>query len=312
MSFLLIAASLFSATIKEPEMQLKADGSVIDLVYRDNTLYAATDASIVDIFDVAENKIIKKIEVSKIKDFMGDVIDSKIYSVDVIDDKVLVLSQGEHGFRRVDIYKDEKLTSVISVEDKLYIAKAKFLDSDTIIYGLLGNDIISYNIKTKKKNWSIQASQSKFSNFVFNEDRSSVVVCDESGDLHVISTKEGKVTKVFSGQNLDNVFQLDYKNGMIATAGQDRRVVVYDVETGSAYYKTASFLIYSVGLSPSGKLVGYASDENNNVTVFKTLTKSTVAVLGGNKMTLSNIVFINENELFVASDDTTINFYKLK
>jgi hypothetical protein len=304
--------SLFSATVKEPTMQLKASGSVIDLVYRDNILYAATDASVVDIFDVKENKIIQKIEVSKIKDFMGDIINSKIYSVDVIDDMILVLSQGEHGFRRIDIFKDGNLTSVVPIEQKLYVAKAKFLDSNTIIFGLLGNDIISYNIKTKKKNWNIQASQSKFSNFVFNEDKSSVVVCDESGDLHVISVKDGKITKVFSGQNLDNVFQLDYKNGMIATAGQDRRVVIYDTESDAAYYKTASFLIYSVGLSPSGKLAGYASDENNNVTVFKTSTKSTVAVLGGNKMTLSNILFINENEIFVSSDDSTINFYKLK
>lgn len=40
----------------------------------------------------------------KIKDFLGDVIDSKIYSVDVLE-KYLILSQGEQGGRNLDIYK---------------------------------------------------------------------------------------------------------------------------------------------------------------------------------------------------------------
>ena len=74
----------------------------------------------------------------------------------------------------------------------------------------------------------------------------------------------------------------------------------------------ANFLIYSVGLSPSGKLVGYAYDENNNVKVFNTITKKVIGIFGGNKMTLTNILFINENEFFSASDDKTINFYKIK
>ena len=103
-----------------------------------------------------------------------------------------------------------------------------------------------------------------------------------------------------------------YKNGIIATAGQDRRVVIYAYKFDSAYYKSSSFLIYSVGLSPSGKRVAYSSDENNNITVFNTITTSTLGKFGGNKMTLTNILFLNENEFLVASDDKTINFYSVK
>jgi WD40 repeat protein len=310
--FIMVLTSLLAQNIKQPTLQYVADGSVVDLVYKDSKLYASTSASVVDIFDVNTQKIVTRIEVPQIKDFMGDTIDSKIYSVDVLDDKVLVLSQAEHGFREVSIFENDKLNMLISKDDKLYIAKAKFIDADTILLGLLSNDIISYDIKKKKQNWSIQASQSKFSNFVLSEDKKEVVICDESGDLHILDVKSGKNIKTLSGQNLDNVFQVDYKNGIIATAGQDRRAVIYNLKTGLAYYKTTNFLIYSVGLSPSGKLAGYASDENNNVTVFKTSTKSKIGVFGGNKMTLTNIVFVNENEFFVSSDDKTINFYKIK
>jgi len=308
----LTTTTLFSASVIKPSKQFDADGAVIDIVVSNDNIYTSTDVSVVDIFDLNSFKKKKSITLPKIKDFMGDTIDAKIYSVDVLKDEILILSQGEHGFRNVDIYKNGKLNSVISIKDKLYIAKTKFLNDHTILLGLLSNDIISYNIKTKKQNWTIQASGSKFSNFVLNEDKSEVVVCDESGDLKIIDTKNGKIKKILSGKNLDNVFQADYKNHIIITAGQDRRSVVYNLKTDSSYYKTANFLIYSAGLSPSGKIGAYASDENNNVTLFNTQTKSKIGVFGENKMTISNILFLNEKEFFITSDDDTINYYKLK
>ncbi len=310
LSIVTLVSSLYSADIIQADKKFISSGAVVDIVYKENKLYSATNASCIDIFDVKTQKIIKKITVDKITDFLGEIIDSKIYSVDLIDDKILILSLGKKGARRVHIYENNKLNLVLSSDEGLYIAKAKFLDKNTIILGLLSSEIISYDINKKKENYRLQVSQSKFSNFVLNEDKTQIVIADESGDLKIHKTKDGSFIKELSGQNLDNVFQVDMKNGIIATAGQDRRVVVYNGKY--TYYKTASFLIYSVGLSPSGKIVGYASDENNNVTLFKRSTKSTIGVYGGNKMTLSNILFINEKEFFTASDDKTINYYKIK
>ena len=308
----LLSVSLFGANIQKPIAQYMSSGAVIDLLYNKGKLYSATNASSVDIFDITTKKIIKKIEVDKIKDFTGEVIDSKIYSVDLLKDKILILSQAKKGYRRLHIHENNETKLIIPYTDKLYIAKAKFLDENTLLLALLSNEIISYDIKNKKFNWKIQVSMSKFSNFALNEKKDEVVIADESGDLHVIKTKDGSNIKTYAGQNLDNIFQVDYKNGIIATAGQDRRLVIYNTKLKSSYYKLASFLIYSVGLSPSGKIVAYASDEQNNVTVFKTGTKTVLGKFTGNKMTLSNIVFINEKEFFVACDDKTINLYKIK
>ena len=303
---------LYALNIKPPTSQFESSGSVVDLIIRDGLLYSATDASCVDIFNIETKKIINTIKVDKITDFIGDLIDSKVYSVDVIGNKIMILSQAEKGYRRVHIQANNNLELIIPFSDKLYIAKAKFIDENTLVLALLSNEIISYDISTKKQNWRVQVSQSKFSNFVLNEKKDEIIVADESGDLKILSTADGLQKKKLTGQNLDNVFQVDYKNSIIATAGQDRRVVIYNTEYNSAYYKTASFLIYSVGLSPSGKIVAYSSDENNNITVFKTNTKSIIGTFGGNKMTLTHIVFINENEFFVSSDSNTINMYKIK
>jgi outer membrane protein assembly factor BamB len=311
-SIFLLVATLLAGNIYKPDFSYTASGSVVDLIIDDNKLYASTNASSVDIFDINTHKLLQKIKVSKIKNFLGDTIDSKIYSVDILNENILILSLGESGARRVHIYKNKKLEVVLPSSKKMYIAKAKFLDNDNILLGLLSNDIISYNIKTKKENWVVQASQSKFSDFALNDDKSKVVIADESGNLHILDTKNGKNITTLSGKNLDNVFRVDWKKDTIATAGQDRRTVVYNMIFNSSYYKSSSFMIYTVGVSPDATIVAYASDENNNATLFNTNTKTTIGVFGGNKMTLTNIVFKNEKELFIACDDSTINYYKIK
>ncbi|ABB44796.1 Periplasmic nitrate reductase assembly and/or export protein NapL [Sulfurimonas denitrificans DSM 1251] len=308
----LLLSSLFSAAMKEPLAHFSASGSVVDLVYKDGKLYCATAASAVDIFDFETKKLLNKIEVAQILDFMGDTIDSKVYSVDVIEDKVLILSQDKKGFRRVHIHQNGVTKPLFDYSKSLTVAKAKFLDANTILLGLLSNELISYNIAKNSQNWSVQVSGAKFSDFVLNEEKSEVVVADESGNLKIHGTKDGKFLKLLADQNLDNVFQVDYKKGVIATAGQDRRMVVYVPKFDSAYYTESKFLIYSVGLSPSGKIVGYASDENNNVTLLNTITKANLGKFTGSKMTLSKILFINENDFLVASDDKVINQYSIK
>ncbi|MDQ1244279.1 MAG: hypothetical protein QG565_619 [Campylobacterota bacterium] len=308
----ILAPLMFGTDIKEPRASFTSSGGVVDIIYQDGKLYSATDAGSIDIFDFKSRVILEKIEVPKIKDFMGEEIDSKVYSVDKIKAKIMILSQDKEGFRRIHLYHDGKMELLIDSSEALAIAKAKFLDENTVLLALLSDELISYDIKKRTNNWMVQVSGAKFSDFVLNESKSEVVVADESGNIKIHSTKDGKLLKTLAGENLDNVFQVDYKGGVIATAGQDRRVVIYVPKAGSAYQVKSSFLVYSVGLSPSGAIVGYSSDENNNVTLLETASKSKIALFGKNRMTISKIVFINENEFLVASDDKIINLYSVK
>ena len=307
-SFFLIC-SLYAGTL-QPTHQIEASGGVNDIVLNNNLLFAATTASSVDVFDLKSNKIIESIILPKIKDFMGDTIDSKVYSVDVLNDKILILSQGKKGGRNIDIYQYGKFHNIISDKQRMFVAKAKFLSDDKIIFSLLSNQLYVYDMKKNKNLYSIQVSQSKFSNFVLSENKKEIIIADESGDLKLYKTDNGEYVKSYSHQNLDNVFQLDYKNGTVLTAGQDRRSVVYS--KNKTYYNESRFLIYSCGLSPSGLIGAYSSNEDNDVTVFNTKTNKKLYLLEGNKMTLNNILFINEKEIFITSDNKNINYYKLK
>jgi len=309
---LILISSLIADSFKKPIASLTSSGYVVDLVYKNNKVYSATDAGIVDIFDLKTRKIIKKIEVPKIKDFMGDLVDSKVFSVDELDGNIMILSKSDKGFNRIHIHKNNKNTLLLDYKQELSIIKAKYLNKNTLIFALLSNELISYDIKSKKMNYRLQVNGAKFSDFGISEDKTKVVVTDESGVVTIIDAKLGNVIKILKAENLDNNFQISYKSGVIATAGQDRRVAIYVPKFKSSYYNKVSFLVYSVGLSPSGKLVAYASDEKNNITLKNTITKSTIAKFGGNKATISDIEFIDENNFLVSSNNKTINLYSVK
>lgn len=304
--------TLLDAKTLEPTHVYTGSGAVTDLKYQDGLLYSATAEGAVDIFNTKEQKLVQTITVPKIKDFTGEEVNAKVYSVDIAEDKIMIVSQGKMGYRRIHIFADNSLTEVISTAKSFTISKAKFVDANSILIALLSNELILYDIKNDATLYREQIAGSKFSDFALNEDKTQVIIADESGDMKLVNVKDGKIIKEIKGQNLDNVFQVDFKNKTIVTAGQDRRCAVYGTENSRAYYKPASFLIYSVGLSPSARLAGFASDENNNVTIFNTGTKSDLYKLGNHKMTLTNILFINEEALFTASDSKEINYWKLK
>ncbi len=317
--FLLIFTNL-NAKDLVPTHVYTASGGVTDIVSQNEKIYVATAASSVDIFDLKTKKLIHKIKVPQIKDFMGDVIDSKIYNVDVYKGKVLLTAQAAKGFREVHIYDNGKVDTVITIEKKMFISKAKFIDDEHILFSLLGNEMYFYNYKLKKMKWRIDVRpddavfNSTFADFALNEDKTVAVVADESGDLKLVDIKKAKVIKVLAGKNLDKVFKVDFKNNKIITAGQDGRCVIYNLKSNRTYFLREEpnwFLIYGAGLSPSGKFGAYSSDEDNNVTIFNTNTKSKLFKLTQNLMTMSSILFINENEIFVTTDSKKFNYYNL-
>ena len=69
-------------------------------------------------------------------------------------------------------------------------------------------------------------------------------------------------------------------------------------------------MVYSVGLSLDGKLCAYPSDFANNITIFNTNTKENTYKLIGDKSTVSNIIFINNDEIFTTSKNK-IKFWRL-
>ena len=315
MRFLFIAMmflTLIDAKTLEPTHVYTGSGAVTDLMYQNGLLYSATAEGAVDIFNIKEQKLVQTITVPTIKDFTGEEVNAKVYSVDIAEGKIMIVSQGKMGYRRIHIFVDNALTEVISTAKSFTIAKAKFVDANTILISLLSNELILYDIKNDKNLYREQIGGSKFSNFALNEDKSQVVFSCESGVLSVVDVKSGKVLNELQGQNVDNVYKVDFRSGKVSAAGQDRRGALYDAKSGKGSYIEGEFLIYGTALSPSTKKVAFAMDEKNNISIYNTSSKSKIALLKGQKSTLNVIIFKDENILFSASDDNIIMVWDLK
>ncbi len=314
-TFFLFLANVFlwaTPTLK-PIDSIEINGTVKDMVLRENLLVVATDMGHIEVKDIDNNNSsIQNIAIPNVKDFMGDEIPARVMSTDKIANRYLLLSDsGKNGYSNLFIY-DNNLTQILSAKDKEAIIKARFIDKEHILLGYLSNEVALLDLKSKKESYRVQLSESKFSDFALNVDKSQAVFACESGVLSVVDVKTGKILKELKGQNLDNVYKVDFKKGMVSGAGQDRRGSLYDVNTGKGSYIAGAFLIYATALSPSSSKVAFAMDEKNNISIYNSSSKTKIALLKGQKSTLNVIIFKDENKIISASDDSTILVWDLK
>jgi len=304
---------VWAEQIMGPVSSIEVNGTVKDMVLHGEKLLIATDMGHIEIYDIAGNKKIKEISIPDVKDFMGDIMPARVMSTDMLNGKYLLLSDsGIGGYANLYLHENGKTVKLISHEDKKPLIKARFIDENHIFLAYLSDEVSLYDIASRKELYRVQMSESKFSDFALNEKKSEAVTSCESGILSLIDVKSGKIIKELKGQNVDNVYRVDFKNGMVSGAGQDQRGSLYHVESGKGEYIRGSFLIYATALSPSASKVAFAMDEKNDISVFNTATKSKIALLKGQKSTLNVIIFKDEKRLYSASDDNTVMVWDLK
>lgn len=310
--FLIIIISISSFAMENltPKKIYKATGDVQSLVIYDEKLYAGTSNGTVEIFNIRDTSKISSIKIDDIKDFMGDNVSSKIYSIDVLNEDILITSQGEQGFRNIYLYSNNSLNKLIDIKSNYLIQKAKFIDKDHLVFALLSNQIGLYDISKKSLIYLTQIGYSSFSDFALSEDKKTLVTTDESGVVKLFDVKKGQVLKEFEGINLDKVYQLDYKNDVVLTAGQDRKAVVFKNDSNKSL--SFDFLLYSCALSANANYSAIAYNEQNDVLIFDTNSLKYLYNLTGQKSTLTQILFKNDYEVFVSSENSQINYFNLK
>ncbi len=313
--FILIAIFniLFAKDI-EPFLKIDVKEIAKDLALgKDGEIVIGTDGGKLKVYNYNKKEFVKVIQVPKIKDFTGEIVDTRVASVDYYNGKYLLLSDsGVGGYADLRMHENNKTTDIFTEKDKLAIIKSKFIDDNNILLGFLSNEVALYNIKDKKMVYKKQLNESKFSDFALNEDRSLAAFSCESGEINIVETKSGKVVKKLSGANLDNVYKVDLKKDIVSCAGQDRRASWYNIKSGKSDYIEGHFLIYATALNPSATMAAFAMDEKNNISIFDLSTKSKKYLLKGQNSTLNTIVFKSEDTLFSASDDNIVIMWKLK
>ncbi|MFT7823466.1 MAG: WD40 repeat domain-containing protein [Sulfurimonas sp.] len=296
-----------------PLHEIVVKGTAKDIVVDETHLYVGTDQGKLQVYDYQAKQFVKEISLPNVIDFVGDSVPARVFSVDHIEGRFLLLSDsGKGGYSDLWIHENNQTIQLLGAEDKKAVIKARFIDKDHILLGYLSNEAVLYDVKERKERYRVQLSESKFSDFALNEDKSKAVYGCESGVLSVIETLTGKIIKTLKGINRDNTYKVDFKKDTVSAAGQDKRGAIYSVSSGEGDFIEGSFLIYATGLSPSACQVAFAMDERNNISIYNVNTKSKRYLLKGQKSTLNAIIFKDKQTLFSASDDNTVMMWKLK
>ena len=307
--------SLINLSAQEihPGIKIKTAGAITDFFIENSNVVLSTDAGTIETYNVKTGKQLDFVQIPPMKDFMGDEVPTKIYSIDRSLDKLLVVTQGNHGFRNVSIFENGKQEEIFNAErDKMMIKKARWISDNNILLGLMSNDLILYDFGHKKVVCELSISPYTFSDFSLSTDRKHVFTADESGIVHKIEVNNCEINQEFTGINVDNIYQIVFKNGIVITAGQDRRVGVYNTITGNNYYLQKDFLVYSVGLNADGSIGACSATEDNNISIFKTESRDEKCVLSGHESVVTKMVFFDEHTFLSVGDDQYLMIWEIE
>ncbi len=293
-----------------PVATIEVSGLVSDFVEDNGYLYVATDAGSLDIIDLSTQKMVDQITFPPLNTAWG-LVPTRVHSVDRSQGKTLLVTSAENAYRNVWIHDGKKLKKVIDNSQHILPKRAFFTSDNKIVFGTFGSDIILYDNKEGYKLYHNHISESTMGGMVLSSDKKKMVISDESGTVRVIDIESSKVEKTFSSEHVDNIYRVAYSDGLIVTAGQDRRVGVYP-KNAKAYHIKSDFLVYCVGLSPSGNIGVYSSGINHNLQLFDTKDGTKTDRLIGHFAVPTKIMFINENSLISAGDESSIFFWRVK
>jgi len=306
----LLCTLLISATLV-PRSIIEASGNVQQIALYEGKIIVGTSAGTLELYKLSDASKLSTVTFPKIKDFTGDEVTPKVFSVDMLGNTLLAVVQASSGARELYLVEEGKPKVLIDAHANLFISKAKFVDKTHVLIALLSNELILWDIQNKKEIYRIQPSSSHFSDFALNETKTMVASSCESGEITIFDALSGKIMKVLKGGNVDNVYKVDFKKDAVLCAGQDRRGIIYNLQSGVYERFDGSFLIYAGALSPSLNLGAFAFNEQNDIVLFDLASKTKVHTLQGQKSTLNTIVFANDKELVSASDDQFIMIWRL-
>lgn len=308
---LFLSVLSFAIPILKPYKIYRFNYYISKIAFNNKYLIIGLENGHILINDFKTNQKKDEIILPKIHDFMGDLISMPIYSLDISKDgkKLLILAQGENAIRKLFIYniKTKKLNEIFT--SKKTFMKASFFDNNNIFLALLSDEIMLYNLNTKKFLYDMQVGNYVFSTYSIYQTKAAIG--DESGRIHIIDIKTGKKLTDLSGYNKDKTIGLDFIKNYIINASADKRIAIYNLKTKNIITKTdAKFLPYAAALSFDLKKYAIQYDEHNDILIANIHSKP-LFLLKGHKMPLNNIKFISEDKL-ISYSPSEIIIWKLK
>ncbi|WP_276708853.1 hypothetical protein [Campylobacter rectus] len=304
----LVAAPL---EISQPDRVIKAGANVISSNLIDEILYLGTDGGELDIYDIKADKFLEPIKFRTVKTHFSDAEPTKIFSIDRLGDTLLVLTEMDYNERYLYVFKKEgALWSEIS---NMRLAnksakKAFFIDEKTAVVSDFGNEIYFIDLESKKAVFKHKFSIALYVDFEINKTRDKIAIGAESGVIYIYNLKTRQTEQTLNFFK-DNMYDIDYKNDVVAVGSIDKQAGVYD---GRMNYFKSDFIVYAVGLSEDAKTFSFMNGEQSDILVYDVSSKEKLATVKTGQQILNEIYLSNEGRLISVAYEKEVKFWSVK
>ncbi|BEK14276.1 WD40 repeat domain-containing protein [Campylobacter lari] len=296
---------LMSVYVFSYELKLNSNLNVLKLI--GNNLLIGLDNGEINQYSIQDKKLQKITQLDKIKNFYEENLSPRIYSIDYLNGAILILSEGDFGSKKLYVYKNKQLLSYDLVNDG--VKKALFLDDNTILLALLGSNIELFDLKTKSVIKNFTFSNSSLSDVVLNETKTQLVAGFESGEIILFDVKKWQKIKSYKNIHKDNIYQLDFKNTVIASCSTDRKLGI--VQNDQEKNIERNFLIYTCALNKNGSIAAFGDNEKNIIEIIDTKNLKSIKKFQNKDFLLEYLIFLNDHELISAGYEDKIIFWSI-
>lgn len=179
MRFLIVIFILFEFSFSELIKEMEFNANVLNIKQIRKDFLISLDNGEIEILD--ENFTQKmNYKFPKIKTYFGDLIESRIFSADLLDDEILVLLSSDFGAQKLEILgkKDFDLKSE-------NFKNAFFINKNLAILTDLSGEIYFFDLQNGKMSDPIKISSSSLSSVEISPNRKILVLASEGGKIYV-------------------------------------------------------------------------------------------------------------------------------
>ena len=260
---------------------------------------------------IKADKFLEPIKFRTVKTHFSDAEPTKIFSIDRLGDTLLVLTEMDYNERYLYVFKKEgALWSEIS---NMRLAnksakKAFFIDEKTAVVSDFGNEIYFIDLESKKAVFKHKFSIALYVDFEINKTRDKIAIGAESGVIYVYNLKTRQTEQTLNFFK-DNMYDIDYKNDVVAVGSIDKQAGVYD---GRMNYFKSDFIVYAVGLSEDAKTFSFMNGEQSDILVYDVSSKEKLATVKTGQQILNEIYLSNEGRLISVAYEKEVKFWSVK
>lgn len=305
MRFLIVIFILFEFSFSELIKEMEFNANVLNIKQIRKDFLISLDNGEIEILD--ENFTQKmNYKFPKIKTYFGDLIESRIFSADLLDDEILVLLSSDFGAQKLEILgkKDFDLKSE-------NFKNAFFINKNLAILADLSGEIYFFDLQNGKMSDPIKISSSSLSSVEISPNRKILVLASEGGKVYVFDIVSKKILSQKS-LHKDRIHDLAISSNLkIATGANDKSASFFDFKNDIIKNFESEFLVYAVSISENGKTLAYQSSENGDITLINTQNFEISNIIKTNDGNLGSII-LNNNFIVTSNFDKKIKIWNIK